>query len=88
MAITGTETVWQARCSLMNIKSFVLGLLTGATAAWWLKDAIPAQIDARTAAMGSNTATDLAERGEACTGGPSPFHASNQRTQHQSRGLG
>ena len=53
------------------IKSFLLGLLTGATAAWVLKDSIVTQIDAQTRALRATTAhrlrtaADSIERGVA-----------------------
>lgn len=41
------------------IRSFALGFCAGAAVTWWLKDSIPAQIDARTAAVRETAARRL-----------------------------
>jgi len=41
------------------MKSFLLGLITGATMVWWLKDSIATRIDARTRTIRAGAAHSL-----------------------------
>lgn len=53
----------------MMMKSFLLGLITGATTVWVLKDSIAARIDARTRTIRARTAHGLHAAADAIGGG-------------------
>lgn len=51
------------------MKSFLLGLMTGATTAWVLKDFLATRIDARTRAVRARAAQGLRAAADAIEGG-------------------
>jgi hypothetical protein len=53
----------------MKMNSFLLGLITGATTVWWLKDSIVARIDTRTRPIRARAAHGLHAAADAIEGG-------------------